>query len=59
MSTSEHLSAMEKLWDALCHDETEPSPPNWHQEVLEQRKERLNSSETRFFTLDQFRDQFR
>ncbi len=59
MSTSERLSAMEKLWDALCHEGTEPSSPDWHQKVLQQRRERMNSSEARFFTLDQIRDQFR
>lgn len=59
MSTSERLSAMEKLWDALCHEGTEPASPSWHQEVLDQRKERMNSSEARFFTLDQLRNQFR
>lgn len=59
MSTSERLSAMEKLWDALCHEDTEPASPTWHQAVLEQRKKRMDSAEARFFTLDQLRDQFR
>ena len=59
MSTSERLSAMEKLWDALCHEDTKPASPTWHQAVLEQRKKRMDSAEARFFTLDQLRDQFR
>jgi len=59
MSTSERLATMEQLWDALCHDETEPTSPAWHEAVLAKRRERMNSPEARFFTLDQLREQFR
>ena len=59
MSTSERLSAMEQLWDALCHEGKEPDSPSWHRDVLAQRQERMNSSDARFYTLDQIRDQFR
>lgn len=59
MSTSERLSAMEQLWDALCHEGQEPASPSWHRDVLEQRRKRMNSSEAHFYTLDQIRDQFR
>ena len=59
MSTSERLATMEKLWDALCHEGTEPASPAWHEAVLAKRKERMNSSDAQFFTLDQIRDQFR
>lgn len=59
MTTSERLAAMEQLWDALCHEEAEPVSPAWHEAVLAKRKEKMNSVEARFFTLDQIRDQFR
>jgi len=59
MSTSERLSAMEQLWDALCHEGKEPDSPSWHQDVLAQRQERMNSADAKFYTLDQIRDQFR
>jgi len=59
MNTSERLAAMEQLWDALCHEAAEPSSPAWHEPVLARRKERMNSTEARFFTLDQLRDHFR
>jgi len=58
MTTSERLAAMEQLWDALCREETEPTSPAWHDVVLAKRKEKMNSGEARFFTLDQIRDQF-
>jgi hypothetical protein len=59
MTTRERVAAMEQLWDALCHDEAEPASPAWHEAVLTKRKEKMNSTEARFFTLDQVRDQFR
>lgn len=59
MSTSERLATMEQLWDALCQDGNEPSSPTWHEEILGKRKERMNSPDARFITLDQIRDEFR
>jgi Putative addiction module component len=59
MNTSERLIAMEQLWDALCHERVEPVSPQWHGDVLIERKKKMNSADARFFTLDQIRDQFR
>ena len=59
MSTVERLAAMEQLWDALCHGQAEPDSPSWHQTVLTERKKKMDSSEARFLTLDQLREQFR
>ena len=58
MSTGEKLLAMERLWDALRHEKPEPNSPAWHEAVLTARKERLNSPEARFLTLDQVRERF-
>lgn len=59
MTTRERLATMEQLWDALCHESKEPASPTWHETVLAQRKEMLNSADARFLTLDQLRDQLR
>ncbi|HEY0966540.1 MAG TPA: addiction module protein [Opitutaceae bacterium] len=59
MTTHERLVAMEQLWDALCNGKTEPASPAWHEAVLAKRKEKMNSAEARFFTLEQIREQFR
>lgn len=59
MTTSERLVAMEQLWDALCSESPEPSSPAWHEGVLARRKEKMNSPDARFLTLDQLRDQLR
>ena len=59
MSVSEKLIAMERLWDALCHEEKEPRSPAWHEAVLAARKERLSSPAARFLTIEQIRERFR
>jgi hypothetical protein len=59
MTTSERLTTMEQLWDALCQENEEPASPAWHEKVLADRKSRMDSPEARFSTLDQLRDRFR
>ena len=58
MTSSERLETMERLWDALCHDPVEPSSPAWHKDVLSQRRERIESGEAKFYTLDEVKSHF-
>jgi len=58
MSSSERLETMEQLWDALCHDAVEPSSPTWHEDILSQRRQRIESGETKFYTLDEVKSHF-
>ena len=59
MSNRERLTAMEQLWDAICHDESEPDSPSWHRPILESRREKMNSPEAEYMTLDQLRESYR
>ena len=59
MSTIERIQAMEILWDALCHEETEIESPAWHEKILKERKDRLKSGKTKFITLELLKDHFR
>ena len=59
MSVSERLTAMEEIWDSLCHESTEPSSPEWHEAVLEERKAEMDSSEARFFSVEELRARYR
>ncbi len=58
MTSSERLETMELLWDALCHDAVEPSSPNWHEDILSQRRQRIESGKTKFYTLDEVKSHF-
>ena len=59
MSVAERLQVMEQLWDALCRDAEEMTSPEWHQDVLADRKARAQRGEAKFLTLDQLRARMR
>lgn len=55
MSQDEKLRAMEALWDALTHGESEPPSPTWHEEVLASRKSKMDAGEATFVTLEELK----
>jgi putative addiction module component (TIGR02574 family) len=59
MSVAERLQAMEQLWDALCRSEGEVSSPDWHADILADRKARAERGEARFLTLEQLKARLR
>jgi putative addiction module component (TIGR02574 family) len=59
MSIAERLQTMEQIWDSLYRNAENVSSPDWHGEVLADRKARAESGEARFLTLDQLRSRFR
>lgn len=36
MTVDERLTAMEQIWDSLCHEESSPKSPSWHQAILDE-----------------------
>ena len=58
MSTIERIQAMELLWDALTHDDNAIESPSWHEEILRGRKEKIESGETKFISLDQLKSYY-
>jgi len=59
MSVAERLQAMDQLWDSLNRDGDEIPSPDWHQDVLADRKARAQRGETKFLTLAQLRSRLR
>ena len=55
MSVAERLQVMERIWDALYRDRVEVASPEWHRDVLADRKASGQSGEAKFLTLDQLR----
>ena len=51
MSTIERLQAMEKLWDSLCK-EGEIESPEWHKDILRERKGKIEKGETEYISLE-------
>ncbi len=48
LSISERLQAMEAIWDSLLYEEAEIDSPDWHKEVLEERKRRIAEDTSEF-----------
>lgn len=58
MTPIERIQTMELLWDVMSHEEEEIVSPNWHEEILNERKNNINSGKTNFISLDQLKNKF-
>jgi putative addiction module component (TIGR02574 family) len=59
MSVAERLQTIEQIWDSLYRNAENVPSPDWHREVLADRKARAERGEAKFLTLDQLRARFR
>ena len=48
MTTAEKLLEMERLWDDLCRNPEDVPSPSWHEEVLNEREERIKKGGEEF-----------
>ena len=55
MSTIERLQAMEALWDSLLYEESELESPEWHREVLEDRKKKIETGKADFISIEKLK----
>lgn len=55
MSRIERLQAMEALWDSLIDEESEIKSPEWHRDILEERKRKIENGKAEFISLEKLR----
>ena len=55
MSRIERLAAIEALWDSLLEEEAHIESPDWHRDVLEERKKRIEAGQAEFISLAKLR----
>ena len=55
MSTIERLQIMEALWDSLLYEDTEIESPEWHRDILDERKGEIESGNTKFISLEELK----
>jgi putative addiction module component (TIGR02574 family) len=55
MSRIERLRAIEALWDSLLDEETEIESPEWHRDILTERKRKIETGEAEFIALEKLR----
>ena len=56
MSKIERLQAMETLWDSFCDEADELESPEWHKDVLAERKAMIDSGEAKLISLEELKD---
>ena len=59
MSTAERLRAMEDLWNVLCTSEEEIPSPDWHDEILQERRKKIESGDAEFVSIKQLKESVR
>lgn len=55
MSVIERLQAMEALWDSLLDEESNIDSPEWHRDILEERKRKLKNGKAEFISLEELK----
>ena len=59
MSTAERLRAMEDLWNALCANEEEIQSPDWHGQILQERRKKIESGDAEFVSIKELKESVR
>ena len=59
MSIAERLDTIEEIWQPLHHNADQVPSPDWHRDLLTDRKARAERGEAKFLTLDQLRSRLR
>jgi len=55
MSVIERLQAMEAIWDSLLYEESEIESPEWHKDILEERKRKIEDGKAEFISLKELK----
>jgi hypothetical protein len=50
MTLAEKILLLEQVWDNLCRESGDVTSPEWHNEVLQERKRRLETGEATLST---------
>jgi len=55
MSVFERLETMEALWDSLTREPIGIKSPKWHEGILSDRKEKIESGSANFISLEELK----
>jgi putative addiction module component (TIGR02574 family) len=59
ISVLERLQTMEALWDSLTREPTGINSPKWHENILSDRKEKIESGNANFISLEELKSKHR
>lgn len=55
MTILERLQAMESLWSSLVNEDFDIASPDWHGDILAERKAKIENGTANFISLDALR----
>ena len=55
MSVSERMQTMEMLWDSFLYEGIAIQSPDWHEEILQKRKEKIKNGSANFISLNELK----
>jgi putative addiction module component (TIGR02574 family) len=55
MSIIERIQIMEALWDSLLYDDSEIESPEWHRDILEDRKRKIENGSAEFISIEELK----
>lgn len=53
MSTLDKLQAIEEIWSDLLQKSEEIPSPDWHEDILKDREQKVKEGTARYLTLDE------
>ncbi len=56
LPVSERIMLMEEIWDSLCHEQEPVESPLWHQDILSDRLELINSKQATLISLQELKN---
>lgn len=59
MSKAEKLQVMEALWDSLIHEDSEIESPEWHEDILVARQQKITEGKAEYLTIDKLKAKHR
>lgn len=59
MSTVERLQTMETIWNTLLYDEAEIESPDWHRDILAERRRKIDEGKAKFFSVEELKERHR
>ncbi len=59
MSITDRLKTMETIWDSLVHEDTEIESPDWHNDILKDRREAIENGTAKLLSLNELKTSLR
>jgi len=59
MNIIERLQTMEALWNSILYEGSEIETPEWHKEIIEERKRKMKNSEAEFISIDKLKAMYK